>query len=94
MSYSLRFQGAPKIHIRKYIENQDQENIPTRYGIALNVDEWTQLTQMMAKLNEITEAMTEALSSRKGNNELKQDTVNPSTKLITRAQANGPEHES
>ena len=70
------FERQPKIHIRKYIENQEQEKCPTRYGIALNVDEWSELTDIIAELDEMVQALTNE------NNEQEQASKEPKTELI------------
>jgi hypothetical protein len=59
------FEGELKVHIRKYVENVELGKVPTKYGIALNVDEWAQLNKTMDTLNVNLRVMSDSLTRRK-----------------------------
>jgi hypothetical protein len=59
------FEGELKVHIRKYVENDELGKVPTKYGIALDVDEWAQLNKTMDTLNGNLQVMSDSLTRRK-----------------------------
>lgn len=40
------YAGEPKIHIRKYFQNNNGVWVPTRKGITLTVDEWVRMKEV------------------------------------------------
>jgi hypothetical protein len=62
------------------VDNDELGMVPTKYGIALNVDEWAQLNETMDTLNGNLQVMSESLTRQKKCNESKQ-TKEPSTEL-------------
>ena len=46
------FKGKLRVHIQKYREENDRV-VPTKDGIALNFEEWTNLTKVIKELDEL-----------------------------------------
>lgn len=53
-----KYQGQIRIHIRKHVDFCDAKDVPTRYGITLNIHEFQELKKLVSDLSDIaTKAM-------------------------------------
>ena len=56
------FNGQIRFHIRKYIDLEGLKTIPTKYGVALTIEEFQELKTAMDDLNEMLEVLIETSS--------------------------------
>lgn len=56
------FQGQIRVHIRKYIDGEEKNKFPTKYGIALSIEEFEELFKVMGDLSEMVDVMVESCS--------------------------------
>ena len=56
------FQGKIRVHIRKYIDIEERKNIPTKFGIALSIEEFEELKKVLDDLTEMLDVMIDTCS--------------------------------
>jgi len=75
----IEYIGEVKVHIRKYIDEEGRKNIPTKFGVALTVQEFEDLKKAMKDLSEMVDVMndTNSMTTQPGD-ELEQILTPPS----------------
>jgi len=58
----IEYIGELKVHIRKYIDEEGRKNIPTKFGVALTVQEFEDLKKAMKDLSEMVAVMNDTNS--------------------------------
>jgi len=58
----IEYIGELKVHIRKYIDEEGRKNIPTKFGVALTVQEFEDLKKAMKDLSEMVDVMNDTNS--------------------------------
>ena len=60
------FKGEPKVHIRKVIENEEEEGdvIFTKWGVALEIKEFEELKQLLPTINAAVKKIEQRLEGR------------------------------
>lgn len=57
------FQGKIRVHIRKYNDGLEKGKVPTVYGVALSVDEFEELKNVLVDLSEMVSTMSAICST-------------------------------